>query len=142
MANLENLLGKFILTALLVFSIFAFIYTTQIKNNAPDPVGNNPLFNDSYRRLAATLNTTSSQAGEKYSAFNNEEPERGFGSLILYGIVSAGKTMSQITLNLFSVTIKLPLAILGIPSTIYNMIIAWLVITLIIALWLLYKLGG
>lgn len=142
MANFENLTIKFILSALMLISIFSFITITQSDNNAVDPIRNNAIFNDSVGLLINKIDNGTSSAQGKYEAFNSEEPAQGVGSIILFGIVSVGKAFSQIIFGFFGAIIKLPLIVLGIPASVYNLIIMWLIIAVIVGVWLLYKLGG
>lgn len=142
MANFEGLTAKFIVSALLLVSIFSFIVITQRDNSAPDPIENNKIFNQSMGLLVGKIDNGTASATEKYGVFNSEEPQTGFGSIVLFGIVSVGKAFSQIMTGLFTAAVKLPLAVLGIPANIYNLITTWLIIVIIIGAWLLYKLGG
>lgn len=141
-SSFENITIKFILAAMLLISVFSFIIITQSDNEAVDPIGNNPVFNETMGNLVNKIDNGTSSAQEKYDAFSSEEPQTGFGSIVLFGIVSVGKAFSQIIFGFFGAIIKLPLIILGIPASIYNLIFMWLVIIVIIAAWLLYKLGG
>ncbi len=142
MANFEELTGKFIISAMLLISIFSFMIITQSSNEAPDPLINNDIFNQSMGSLAQQIDEGTASASEKYDTFNAEEPKAGFASIVLLGIVSVGKAFSQIIVGFFGAIIKLPLLILGIPENIYSLILTWLIIAVIVGAWLLYKLGG
>jgi hypothetical protein len=140
--NFSGILGKFILTTLLVISLLTFIIVLQKDNSAPKTMSDNPIFNNSFNSLSNQIENSSVQSQEQYGAFNSESPQLGFGSILIIGIVSIGKGFSGITFGFFSGLINLPLVVLGISSSIYNLLLTWLIVIMVIAVWLLYKLGG
>lgn len=142
MSEFKAIVGNFIIAALMIVSLFSFSVVVQEENNAVDPLKNNQVFNESFSGLINTLNSNSEAAEEKYDVFNSEDPKPGFGSIVLFGIVSVGKTFSGVIFGTFGAIIKLPLIVLGIPATIYSQIIVLLIIIVIVSVWLLYKLGG
>lgn len=142
MARFKDIVGKFIIVSLLVLSLYSFIIIIQSDNEAVDQLRDQEVFNDSVSSLIISIDTSTEDAEEKYDVFNTEEPKLGFGSIVLFAIVSVGKTFSNIVFGIFGATIELPLKVLGIPSTVYNLILTLLIIIIIVALWLLYKLGG
>ncbi len=141
MGQFDGFVGKFSIAALLMLSLFSFLVITQSENDASDPLINNSIFNDSFTNLVVEVEASTSEAEEKYDVFNSEEPKSAL-SIILTSVVSIGKTFSNIAFGVFGALIKLPLAVLGIPATGYNLILMWLIIGIIVAVWLLYKLGG
>lgn len=143
MVAFSETVGKFIASALLVISIFSFIVITQNDNDTEiKMIENSTIFNQSFNLLNTKIENSTQSAQEKYDSFNSEDPQPGFGSIVLFGIVSVGKSFSEIIFGFFSAIIKLPLAVLGIPEGIYNLIITWLIIIVIVGVWLLYKYGG
>lgn len=138
----QEIVGKFLLATILCVSLFSFIIFTQSENDSPDPIINNEIFNNSYQSIQENIADSTSSASEKYNVFNTEEPTPGFGSIVLFGIVSVGKTFSNIVFGFFGALIKLPLVVLGIPESIASLLTTWLIILVIIGVWLLYKLGG
>lgn len=141
MGNFEGLVGKFIIATLLIFSVFSFIIVTQSKNSAPQPITENAIFNNSFSSMIEKIDSGTAGATEKYGTFNSEEPQPSYGSIILFGIVSVGKSFSTIMFDFFGALIKLPLIVLGIPATVYSLLISWLIIIIIVAAWVLYKIG-
>ncbi len=143
MGDFKNIVGKFIVAALIIFSLFSYVIVTQIDNDAGDPLRNEQRFNESLESLIISIDESTEAAEEKYGVFASEEPKTGSGSsIILFGIVSVGKTFSSIVFGVFGAIIKLPLTVLGIPATIYSLVLTWLIILVIVSVWLLYKLGG
>ena len=142
MVKFENLIGKFIIVVILFLGLFTYIVTIQSNNNAVQPVSQDPTFNDSFQGLIAQVEDNTEEAEEKYGVFNSEEPKSGFGSVILFSIVSVGKGFSSFTFGFLGAIIKLPLILFGIPIEIYNLIITWLIIGVVVSAYVLYKLGG
>ncbi len=142
MGDFKEIVGKIVLAGLLLLALFSFIIIVQSDNDAVDKIADDSVFNSSLSGLIESIDDSTEAAEEKYDVFNSEDPKPGFGSIVLFGIVSVGKTFSNIVFGIFAAVIKLPLIILGVPSTVYNMIITLLIISVIVAVWLLYKLGG
>ncbi len=142
MSRFQELVVNFSIVAILVMSLFSFFIIVQEQNDAVDPLKNNAVFNNSFQQLIGTIENNTRDAEEKYGVFNDEDPKAGFGSIVLFGIVSVGKTFSSIIFGTFIAVVKLPLVILGIAPSVYNLILVILIISVIVSVWLLYKLGG
>ncbi len=142
MGEFKNIVGKFLIVSIVILSLFSFVIIIQSDNESEDELREQAIFNDSFESLIETIDDSTEAAEEKYGVFNSEEPKRSIGSIVLFGIVSIGKTFSNIVFGVFGAIIKLPLTVLGIPSTIYSLILTWLIILVVVAVWLLYKLGG
>lgn len=142
MVKFKELVINFAIVSIIVFALFQFILISQTENEAEDPLTNQQKFNSSINSLGINIESSTKSASEKYDVFNSEDPKPGFGSIVLFGIVSAGKTFSSIVFGTFGAIIKLPLAVLGIPEAVAKLITTILIITLIIGVWLLYKMGG
>lgn len=141
MADFKDLVGKFLLSALMLLALFSYIIIIQNDNEAADPLKNEEIFNDSLNNLITSIEEGTASAEEKYGVFSSEEPKTGLGSIVLFGIVSVGKQFSALVFGVFGAIIKLPLVVLGIPPNVYNTVLTWLIITIVVALWILYKLG-
>ena len=142
MVDFKGLVGKFLMATIILISLMSVIVVLQDDNNAQQKLSDNNIFNESFGGITQIINESTNEANEKYGTFNNENPKPGFGSIVLFGIVSVGKTFSNIAFGYFVALIKLPLIVLGLPITIYNLVLVWLTIIVIIAAWLLYKLGS
>lgn len=140
--NFGQIFGAIALTAIMVLGLLLAASGIQEQNNAVQPLSSNALFEDTLGNLSTTLDANEGVAGTQYNAFINEEPPKGVFSILLFGIVSVGKSFANMVQLIFSTVIKLPLVVLGIPPTVVSMVLAWLVIGICTALWVLYKLGG
>jgi len=142
MVKFENLFGNLAWIGLVALALFSIVILVQGDNNASQPLINDALFNSSFGGLNDTIGALEGVSSTQYSTFSSEKPKTGFGSIVLFTIVSAGKTFSNVIFAIFTIVIKLPLVVLGIDPTITAMIVSLLTITVIISLWIVYKFGG
>ena len=142
MARFENIFGNFIMIGLLVLALFSVIIIVQNDNDAVQPLIEDKLFNSTYLNLNNTIADLEATSSSKYGLFTTEKPVLGFGSIVLFTIVNVGKTFGNAIFVLFTLIIKVPLIVLGIDPTIVAMVISFLTISIIIALWVVYKFGG
>ncbi len=142
MGDFKQLFGKFMMAALIILPLLTLIVVLQADNNSPERIQDNNVFNQSFGSLVTTIDNATTQAGEKYDVFNQEIPQTGFGSILLFGIVSVTKTFSNVVFSFFISLIKLPLLVFGVPASIFNLLITWLTIFLVVVVWQLIKLGG
>ncbi len=142
MARFENIFGNFIMLGLVVLAIFSVIVIIQSDNDAIQPLIEDKLFNSTFGNLNDTISSVGETSAEKYTLFNEETPVLGFGSIVLFTIVNVGKTFGNLIFAVFILVIKLPLVVLGIEASIVAMLTSFLTISVIIALWVVYKFGG
>ncbi len=142
MAKFEEIFGTFALLGLMVLALFSVIISVQGNNEAPQPLADNELISGTYKSLNDTMGSLEGTSATQYDLFSKEKPTPGFGSIVMFTIVSIGKTFGNMIFAVFILIIKVPLAVLGISQTIISMIISFLTITVVIALWIVYKFGG
>lgn len=142
MASFQDIFGNFVFLGIFILAGLALIIANQSTNGAVQPIVEDAIFNDSFESLESSLSSLEGSSEIQYDQFTAEAPKPGFVSIVLFGIVGAGKTFGNLTIAVFTVLIKLPLLVLGISATIFSVIVSWLVISLIVAAWILYKVGG
>ncbi len=142
MAKFEDLFGNFVMVGLMVLALFSLIIIVQIDNDAAQPLADSELFNSTYGSLNETIGSLEGTSATQYNLFSKETPTPGFGSIVLFTIVSVSKTFGNMIFALFILLIKVPLIVLGVDPTIVSMIISFLTISVVIALWIIYKFGG
>lgn len=142
MATFKDTFNKYLFFGLIVLAMMSYIIVIQGDNDAPQPLGADPRINITYSNLRGNISDAQNTSQTQYGLFNDEKPERSFGSIVLFGIVAVGKTSGTIISNFFTIILKLPLVVLGIDPSIISILTTWAVITIVIGLWLLYKLGG
>jgi len=142
MAKFENIFGTFAFLGLIVLALFSVIIIVQRDNEAPQPLADNELISSTYGSLNETIGSLEGTSSTQYSLFSKETPKPGFGAIVMFTIVSIGKTFGTIIFTFFTLIIKVPLIVLGIEQTIISMIMSFLTISVVIALWVVYKFGG
>jgi hypothetical protein len=140
--SFESLFLTFILVGVMVLSILAFSITFQSENQVSDPFTQNEFINRSYSDLESDLNEYSTTSQLQKTLFERETPTAGFGTLILFSIISAGKVFNGMVVGVFNILIGLPVSILGADAVLVSVFGTVLIIIIIIGLWRLYKLGG
>ncbi len=142
MAKFEDIFGNFVMVSLMILALFSVIIIIQNDNNAPQPLVEDELFNSTYGSLNETIGSLEGSSSTQYNIFSKDSPKPGFGAIVMFTIVNVGKTFGNLIFVMFTLIIKLPLIVLGIDQTIVSMIISFLTITVVIALWIVYKFGG
>lgn len=138
----EDLFGTFAFLGLIVLALFSVIIIVQRDNEATQPLVDNELISGTYGSLNETMGSLEGTSATQYSLFSKETPKPGFGAIVMFTIVSIGKTFGTIIFTFFTLIIKVPLIVLGIEQTIVAMIMSFLTISVVIALWVVYKFGG
>ncbi len=142
MVKFEDIFGNFVMVGLMVLALFSVIIIVQNDNDAKQPLIEDELFESTYGGLNETIGSLEDTSSSKYSLFSTEGPKRGFGSIVLFTIVNAVSTFGNLIFVMFTLIIKVPLIVLGVDPTITSMIISFLTIIVIIAMWVVYKFGG
>lgn len=142
MKRFNDLFGTFTILGLIVLSLFSFSVMFQSDNNVSDPFIKNSLANNTYSELNNNLKSLRDDAQTQKGLFESENPTSGFGSILLFSIVSSGKVFSSMTIGLYNTLIKLPTTVLGLDVTVVSVISTLLIVAIITGLWMLYKLGG
>ena len=142
MAKFYELFINFMLVGLVVLSLFAFSSFFQDDNNAENKFMENTLMNDTYGDLRTDLGGLRDQSQAQKTLFESENPTSGFGTILLFSIVSTGKVFNGMVVGVFNTLIKLPVVFLGLDPVIVSVISTMLILTIIIGLWIIYKLGG
>lgn len=138
----DNIFTKMAMIGLFIFCLISFIVFVQSDNNALDKLIDNSLINKTYGSLGNDLNTMRNSSQQQLTLFQKENPTGGFGTILLFSIVSVGKTFMNMITGVFNITINLPVAVLGVDKAVVGVLSSILVLTLIIGAWILYKLGG
>ncbi len=132
----------FALIGLLVFATISFIFGTQRENEISDTILDNPIINRTFNRLEANLSALGSESQTQKETFESEIPERGFGSLIIFSIVSTAQKSTGLLVAIYNIIIILPAQILGISPLVFSVLSSILLITLVLLAWRVYRIGG
>lgn len=142
MANFYDMSMKFMFIGLIVISVFAFIITFQNENDAENKIIDDSLINGTYTSLNADLQEMRDQAQNQREVFELENPVKALGYFIFDSIITSGKIFSNIVVGLFNTIIQLPVKVLGIDPLIVGILSSMIIITILIGLWIVYKVGG
>ena len=140
--SFEKTFYIFIFFALVILGLLNSTFTIQTDNVATNKLADNELFSDTASRLSSNFTGSEDDSKIQQGIFSDETPKSGFGSIVLFGIVSAGKTFTDMTYGFFNLVIKIPMVVLGIESEIVSAFMTVLIVSLIIGVWIVYKLGG
>ena len=142
MARFYDLFMNWMLIGLVVVSLLSFGVLLQEDNNVDDKFIDNSLMNETFGSLKTNLVGYESQSQAQKTLFESENPTSGFGTILLFSIVSTGKVFNSMIMGTFNALIKLPTVILGVDPIILSVLGTMLILTIIIGLWIVYKLGG
>jgi len=142
MGSFQDIFGNFAFLGLMVLAILGLVITVQNLNESVQPLSEHELINETFTNITSLIGSAEGESKSKYNLFSSEKPRLGFGSIVLFTIVTVGKTFGNLIFGLFTFIIKIPLIILGVNQTIVSMIISFLTISIVIALWIVYKFGG
>jgi len=134
----------FIAFALLGVFMFAFLnFGLDIarNNDVNQSILSDTQMNDSFNRLQANLSSYSAVSQGQRENFESELPTEGFGTLIIFAIISAGKVFTSLLVGIFN-TIFFPLSnIIGVSPVILGVFASIFLLTIIFAAWRVYKSG-
>lgn len=142
MADFQEILSNFLWLGLFIIAGLGFIFVLQSDNSAVQPLAADQNVNVTFTSLNSNLSALQGTSGTQYTQFSNEQPKTGFFTIVLFGILSFGKTFGTIIFAIFNIIVKFPLIILGIPQSVFAVVVTWIVIVTIIGSWILYKIGG
>ncbi len=142
MVKFIDLFTNFMLIGLVVFSMFAFTSFFQEENEVENQFMENSLMSSTFANLNSSLSGLSEQSQAQKTLFESENPTSGFGTILLFSIVSTGKIFNGMVIGLFNTLIRLPVTILGVDPIVISVLSTILILTIIIGLWIVYKLGG
>lgn len=142
MARFYDLFMNWMLIGLVIVSMLSFIFLFQEDNSVDDKFMDNSLMNETFDSLKTNLRGFEGESQAQKTLFESENPTSGFGTILLFSIVSTGKVFNGMIIGTFNTLIKLPTVILGLDPIILSVLATMLILTIIIGLWIVYKLGG
>ena len=142
MAKFYDLFMNWMFVGLVVVALLSFGVLYQEDNSADDKFIEDDLMNETYTTLRTDLGELRDQSQAQKTLFESENPTSGFGTILLFSIVSTGKVFNSMIIGVFNTLIKLPTVVLGLDPIILSVIGTMLILTIIMGLWIVYKLGG
>lgn len=142
MVKFSKLFMNFMLIGIVVLSLFSYIVLTQEENNIEDKFVEDSLMNKTFENLKTNLEGIGEESQAQKTLFESENPTSGFGTILLFSIVSAGKIFNGMIIGVYNVLISLPASVLGLDPIILSILGTMLIFTIILGLWIVFKLGG
>lgn len=141
-ANFEDLIKKWIFAGLIIFSLLAFIFTSQIDNDVEDVLEDNDIISKTRLNLSDQLGGYRGQGDTQRALFQKDNPTAGFGELTLLSILQTSRTFGKLIVNLFNAIIKLPFIVFGFDPLILGLLILLISALIIFTAWYTWKGGG
>lgn len=132
----------FALIGIFIFASISFIVTTQLDNDVENTILEDDVINRTYAKLETNLSAFQSTTQTQKGSFELEIPERGFGSLIIFSIISVGQKFTALISAVYRIMIILPMSILNVPKLVIDILTSILVVSLVLLIWRVYRVGG
>ena len=142
MAKFYDFFMNWMFVGLVIVSLLSFGVFYQEDNSADNKFIDDSLMNETYNTLKTDLGALRDKSQAQKTLFESENPTSGFGTILLFSIVSTGKVFNSMIIGVFNTLIKLPTVVLGVDPIVLSVIGTMLILTIIIGLWIVYKLGG
>lgn len=137
----RDLFIAFTLVALFMFCMISFSINLSSDNEANSSIISHPIINDTYSKLEANLSTFRATAEGQRGGFESELPSAGFGELIIFAVIGAGKILTESVVALFNIVFGSLSSVIGISPIVIGVFTSILLFTLIFLAWKLYKQG-
>ncbi len=130
------------LIGLIAVTLIQFVVQIESDNDQEGQrILGNSLLNKSFQNLQGNLSGFGDTSQGQLESFQSESPTTSFGSLIIFTIVSAGKIFSGMIITVFTILLLWPVTIFGVSSVVASVISAIFLISVVIGLWSLFKIG-
>ncbi len=132
----------FAIIGIMVLSAIFFIATTQSDNNTNSSILEHPIINSTFNKLQTNLTDYMESTQEQRENFESEIPERGFGSLLIFSIVTVWQKFFALIIGLYNIIIVIPSSILGVSRIVIGVLDSILIVTLLLLGWRIYRVGS
>lgn len=141
--NFTAILIGLLLIGLFSFSLIQFGGQFADENDANQSILDDPRISAAFGNLNTTLKTIETNASKQREGFESEDPKEGFGSLLFFSIVGAGKTFASLFVGIFNLLLTYIFQTLfgSTFSLILSAIIGVFLIIIVFYLWRVYKAG-
>ena len=133
--SLMQVFTTFTLIGIMVFSLLSFGVSIQENNGVTDNILNDEFMNRTFSGLETNLSAFKAEAQGQRENFEGEVPERGFGTLLIFSIVTVGQKFVAMIVAIFNILTVLPAQSLGIPKSIIGSLEGILLVSLILLVW-------
>ncbi len=130
------------LVGLIFISIIGFITQFETDNNqTAEGILGNSILNKSYQNLNNNLSKFGDTSQTQLESIQSESSTSSLETLIIFSIVSAGRILGGMIITVFTILIILPASIFGINQVVASVLSSIFLVTVIIGLWKLFKVG-
>lgn len=130
-----------ILAGVFFYSLMSFAINLGNDNNAEMSILDNPTLNNSFNRIENNLSLYTTQTETQKGIFEDEDVQVSFGDLIFFGIISTGKTISNMIVGVVGILLVPFLILLSFPPIVLGSISTIVLGLIIFKAWRLYKTG-
>ncbi len=113
----------------------------HVNNDSNNSILSNPSFNNTYYNLSSSFTNAEKDINESKENFENEEPLNFGDGITLKSILNVGKTATKIMIGTVNIIISFFQNTFKIPIAILSLIIAMVLITIVLYIWRLIRLG-
>lgn len=140
--GLKDTFINYALVGLFIIAIISFGIGLANENNSSVSIADDSMINSTFNKLQSNITLFESQSQTQRDNFEKSLPEKGFGTLILLTIFSAGKQFTSMIFSVSNIIFSSAGDKIGVDSLVLGVFASILIISLIIAVWLLSKGGG
>lgn len=140
--SFRELFTTFGILGIFIFSAISFVVVMQTDNNVNNTILENEVINNTFTRLDTNLTALGGDAQTQKDNYDSEIPERGFGSLLIFSIVSVSQQFTSGIISIWNIMVVLPASILGIPTQVVSVFNAILIVSLVLLGWRVIRLGS
>lgn len=142
LTSFKDVFITFTIVGIFMFAMISFVFELQDSNGVINTIKENELLNNTFNRLETNLSTFGSQAQTQKDNFESEIPERGFGTLIIFSIVTVAQKFTGMVIAIYNTMVLLPASVLGIPPIVVSGFNAIVLIILVLLSWRVIRLGS
>ena len=98
---------EFAVVGMFVLSVLSFVILMQERNNVEEGIITNPIINKTFIKLEQNLTSIRNATETQRESYEDEVPERGFGSLIIFAIVGVSQKFFGLLIGIYNIIIVL-----------------------------------
>lgn len=140
--SLRDIFFSFALVGLFIVATITFVGQFQVENNAEISIYDNEVINRTLGDFNTNLDQDATNLTGQKNTFDAEIPERGFGTLLIFSIVTVAQSFVNGIITTYNTLVVLPASVLGIPSIVMNVLTSILIVSMVLLSWRVIRLGS
>lgn len=140
--SIRTMFFMFTIVGLFIVATISFTGQFQLENNAEFTIYENEIINRTLGDFNTNLTNIASQTDEQKGVFDSEIPERGFGSLLIFSIVTVAQSFVTGIITTYNTLVVLPASVLGIPAIVMSVLTSILLVSVVLLVWRVIRLGS